>query len=122
MENHPAGTVIGPRVGTHCVVIDPDAGSYCVDKNGRWHACTCTAPAGFKALTLDIRWAALDRVFDTQFDRTSPATGSSRPINIQDLSGPIAELQRSAATEIGQRRQKVLSTIESAVRQLEDLA
>ncbi len=122
MENHPAATPIGPRPGTHWVVIDPDAGSYWVDKNGSWPACNCVAPVGFKALSLDIRWPALDRVFSAQFDRTSPASGSPRAINIAALSAPLAELQRAVASEVSQRRLKTLPTLESAVRQLEDLA
>lgn len=122
MESHPALTLIPPRAGTHWVVIDPDAGSYWVNKDGGWPACNCAAPVGFKALTLDIRWPALDRVFSAQFDRTSPETGAPRGINIQTLSAPLSDLQRSVASEVGKRRLKTLPTLESAVRQLEDLA
>lgn len=122
MENHPAKTLIPPRHGTHWVVIDPDAGSYWVNKDGGWPACNCAAPVGFKALSLDIRWSALDRVFSVQFDRTAPDTGKARTINIQALSGPLSELQRSVASEVSKRRLQLVPTIETAVRQLEDLA
>lgn len=121
MEKHPAGTLIPPRLGTHWVVIDPDAGSYWVNQNGTWPACNCVAPVSFKALSLDIRWPALDRVFSTQFDRTSPSSGSPRLINVAALSAPLAELQRSVASEVSKRRLKTLPTIETAVRQLEDM-
>ena len=122
MEKHPAGTLIPPRAGTHWVVIDPDAGSYWVNKDGGWPACNCAAPVGFKALSLDIRWPALNRVFDAQFDRTAPDTGSPRSINIAALSAPLAELQRSVASEVSKRRLQTVPTIETAIRQLEDLA
>ena len=122
MENHPAGTQIGPRLGTHYVVIDPDAASYWVDKDGGWPTCNCVSPASFKVLSLDLRWPALDRVFAVQFERTAPETGTPRRINIAALSAPLAELERSVASEVSKRRLKTLPTIEAAVRQLEDLA
>lgn len=123
MENHPAATVINPRAGAVYVVIDPDAGSYWVDKNGSWPACNCAAPVGFKAFTMDIRWSALARSMSLQLDRASGASGGhERWIPIESMSSPLAELQRVAASEIGKRRLKTLPTIETAVRQLEDQA
>lgn len=119
LENHPAGSVIKPRVGSHYVVIDPDAGSYYVDKDGGWPACNCAAPVGFKAMLADVRWASLFGLFDLQLERGSFDRGW---IAIDSVSIPLQRMHESVAAEVSRRRLTTLPTIETAVRQLEDQA
>lgn len=122
LENHPAGTVIAPRLGTHYVVIDPDAGSYWVDKNGSWPACNCAAPVGFKALVANIQWKTLNRAMALQLDRNAQGPSHDSRIDLTTVNAGLLELQRQASAEISKRRLTLAPVVESAVRQLEDQA
>lgn len=127
LETHPGGNLIAPRVGAELVKIDPDAGSYWIDKDGGWPACNCAAPVGFKALVADLRWAGLlgslkDVLELMGAEDAARPTRSLQARQLGAVADAVQDLQRSVAGEVSKRRLTVMPTIESAARQLEDLS
>ena len=123
VENHPAMTEIAKQIGTHYLRIEPSNGGHWFDRFGKWPACNhCALPGGFTTLVDDKRWVALDKTFQAQLERAGKNTDHPDWIVIESMSPPTGRLQQSVAAEVSRRRLTLLGSIESSVRELEDLA